>query len=110
MRSPVGAERRRRSVDDEPAAYAADVSEPLSALPSVRARAIAFASIIVFGLLGAAIGSWFARLTDQSTWVEGAYMLLGTVVVGLGTAAVAVIGLRTVAEWTTNAHDDGLPD
>ena len=64
------------------------MSEPQSALPSVRARVIAFASILICGALGGAIGYWFADLSDESTLLSGFLMLGGTVVFSLGAAVV----------------------
>lgn len=77
------------------------MSEPLSALPSVRARIIAFVAIMVCGALGGLIGFWFGGLTDESTLTTGGLMVVGTLVFSLGAAAVGVISLRTVAEWST---------
>lgn len=77
------------------------MSDPQSALPSVRARVIAFSAILVLGGLGGAIGYWFGDLSDESTIVSGFLMLAGTLVFALGAAVVAVISLRTLAEWST---------
>lgn len=78
------------------------MTEPDSALPSVRARVVAFASILVGGALGGAIGYWFIDLqcTGSCTVPAGFTMLAGTLVLALGTATVAVISLRALAEWT----------
>lgn len=78
------------------------MSDPESALPSVRARVIAFTSILVIGGLGGASGYWFGQVTDESTVVSGFLMLAGTLVFALGTAAVSVISLRALAEWTAS--------
>lgn len=78
------------------------MSEPQSALPSVRARVIAFAAILVCGALGGAIGYWFADLSDESTLLSGFLMLGGTVVFSLGAAVVSVLSLRALAEWTSS--------
>lgn len=83
------------------------MTEPLSALPSVRARVVAFASILVCGGLGGAIGYWFAQLTDESTVVSGLLMLLGTVVFALGAAVVSAISLRALGEWTSSPAGRG---
>lgn len=82
------------------------MSDPLSALPSVRARVIAFVSIMALGGLGGAIGYWFGQLQTEgdALAVPGLLMLAGTLVFALGSAAVAVISLRALAEWN---GDDG---
>ena len=83
-------------------AYDAPVSDPESALPSVRARVIAFASILAAGALGGWIGYWFVQLqcTGSCTTPAGLMMVAGTFVMALGAAVVAVISLRVLAEWT----------
>lgn len=83
------------------------MSDPESALPSVRARVIAFAAILVFGALGGATGYWFAELSDESTVVAGFLLLAGTLVFSLGAAVVAVLSLRALAEWTSSAAARG---
>jgi len=78
------------------------MSDPESALPSVRARVIAFASILVGGALGGASGYWFmdSQCTGSCAVPSGLGITVGTVVLSLGTAVVAVISLRALAEWT----------
>lgn len=83
------------------------MSDPQSALPSVRARVIAFTSILVCGALGGAIGYWFGDLSEESTVVSGFLMLAGTIVFALGAAVVSVLSLRAVAEWTSSAAARG---
>ncbi|MCB1284453.1 MAG: hypothetical protein M9952_06715 [Microthrixaceae bacterium] len=77
------------------------MTEPESALPSVRARAIAFASVLLCGLLGGAVGVWFmdTQCSDECTVPTGIAMWVGTVILALGAAVVAVLSLRTLAEW-----------
>lgn len=81
---------------------------PLTALPSPRARALAFAAIMVAGLCGALIGWAFVDL--QCTGSCGAAEGVGAVAGGLGTAAgvavVAVLTLRATAEWKRVNEDD----
>jgi hypothetical protein len=81
--------------------------DPESALPSVRARVLAFASIIVCGALGGAIGYWFSDLSGNGTAASGFLMLAGTLVFALGGAVVAVLSLRALAEWTSSAAASG---
>ena len=83
------------------------VTGPASALPSVRARVIAFVSIMVAGGLGGAIGYWFIDLqcTGSCTVGAGFTMLAGTLILALGAAVVAVVSLRALGEWSARAHD-----
>ena len=83
------------------------MSDPQSALPSVRARVIAFASILVFAALGGAIGYWFADLSGWSTVASGFLLLAGTFVFAIGSAIVSVLSLRALAEWTSSAAARG---
>ncbi|MDQ1396798.1 MAG: hypothetical protein QOG64_2057 [Acidimicrobiaceae bacterium] len=80
------------------------VSErPLSALPSVQARAVAFLAILVAGLAGALIGYSFVKL--QCHGACGTPNGIGAVVGGAagagGVAVVAVLTLRAMGEWRT---------
>ena len=76
---------------------------PLSALPSTRARALAFAAILVAGISGALIGSSFVNLQcegDCST-PSGIGGLVGALAGAGGVAVVAVLVLRAMGEWRT---------
>ena len=74
---------------------------PVSALPSSRARALAFLAILLAGLSGALIGS--ALVSVQCTGDCGTATGLGTIVgalaAGGGVAVVAVLVLRAMNEW-----------
>lgn len=85
------------------------VNEPESALPSVRARVIAFVSILAAGALGGATGVWFmgTQCDGECSVGTGLSMWFGTVLLALGTAVVAVISLRTVAEWNSARRAEG---
>lgn len=73
----------------------------LSALPSPRARALAFVAIIVGGLMGAMIGMLFIDLQCDGDCAlpKGLAFLGGAVVAAAGTAVVAVLALRAMGEW-----------
>lgn len=74
-----------------------------SALPSVGARVLAFAAILVGGTAGGFIGYAFVDLQvsgDASLWA-GLGALVGAVVAALGTAVVVVLTLRAMGEWNT---------
>lgn len=73
----------------------------LSALPSVRARVLAFCAIVVAGICGALIGASFVALqcTGDCVTPSGIGALVGAVVAAGGVAVVAVLTLRAMAEW-----------
>jgi hypothetical protein len=84
------------------------------ALPSVGARVLAFAAILVGGLCGGFIGYAFVDL--QCTGECGTASAIGALVGGLGAAigvaVVAVLALRAMGEWKTiQARPEGArPD
>ena len=75
-----------------------------TALPSVGARVLAFAAIVLAGAAGAFIGYAFAELqcNDGGCGLEKAlFAVLGAVVAAVGTAIVVVLTLRAMGEWRT---------
>jgi hypothetical protein len=76
---------------------------PLSALPSPRARALAFGAILLAGICGALIGWSFVRIgcTEDCTTIGGSGAVVGGLVAGGGVAVVAVLTLRAMGEWRT---------
>jgi len=74
---------------------------PLSALPSVLARVIAFGSVLIAGIAGALIGFPLVDLQCEGACdVPGAIGLVtGAVTGALGMGVVAVLALRAVGEW-----------
>jgi hypothetical protein len=88
------------------------VPEPkLSALPSPRARALAFLAIIVAGLAGGLIGWSYADIecTGNCGTASGIGALAGGVIAAGGVAIVAVLALRAMGEWRRlqDDSDDG---
>lgn len=85
-----------------------DEDRPLSALPSRRARALAFSAILVAGLCGALIGSSFVSLQCDGGCETSSG--LGAIVGGLtaagGVAVVAVLVLRAMGEWDRTRESD----
>jgi hypothetical protein len=73
----------------------------LSGLPSVRARVLAFATIVVGGACGGLIGYAFVSVqcTHRCTNAEGLGLVVGAVVTAIGVAVVAVLTLRAMGEW-----------
>jgi hypothetical protein len=73
----------------------------MSALPSPQARALAFIGIIVSGVIGGLIGAGFAKkqCTGSCATPIAAGALVGSVLIALGTAVVAVLALRALGEW-----------
>lgn len=74
---------------------------PLSAIPPVGARVIAFVVILLGGLAGGLIGFALIDLqTDgDATIAKGLGLLVGAVVCAVGMAIVAVLALRAMGEW-----------
>jgi hypothetical protein len=74
-----------------------------SSLPSVGARVLAFAAILVGGLCGGMIGYSVTDLQctgacSTNTALGGA---VGAVLGALGVAVIAVLALRAMGEWKT---------
>lgn len=76
-------------------------SRPLSAIPPVAARAIAFVTILLGGLAGGLIGYALVDLqtTGDNTVAKGFGLLIGAVLCAAGLAIVAVLALRAMGEW-----------
>ena len=73
----------------------------LSALPPQTARAIAFAMIMIVGVLGAILGYALgnATCTDDCSVKAGSFLLIGAVAGALGSAIMSVLALRAMGEW-----------
>ena len=73
----------------------------LSALPSPRARVIAFVGVLNAGAAGAAIGYSVIDLqcAGECSVGTGIGLLLGAIVGAIGMAVVSVLVLRAVGEW-----------
>ena len=74
---------------------------PLSAIPPVAARAIAFAVILLGGVAGGLIGYALVDLQcdGDCTVAKGLGLLAGAVLCAAGLAVVAVLALRAMGEW-----------
>lgn len=76
-------------------------NRPISALPSTRARVVAFLAIIVGGTCGAIIG--WSLVSLQCDGACGAPTAVGTLagatIAAGGVAVVAVLTLRAMGEW-----------
>jgi hypothetical protein len=83
----------------------------VSALPSARARALAFVAILVAGLAGGLIGWAFADIecTGDCGTQSGIGALAGGTMAAGGVAVVAVLGLRAMGEWR-RIQDEGASD
>lgn len=70
-------------------------------LPSVRARAVAFAAIVVAGLCGLLIGRALVLLQCEGSCATSAGLggLAGAVAGAGGVAVVAVLVLRAMSDW-----------
>ena len=73
-----------------------------TALPSVQARLLAFASILVGGVLGGLIGFGIVdvQCTGDCGTATGIGALVGAVVAAVGVGIVAVLVLRAMGEWS----------
>lgn len=80
---------------------------PVSALPSTLARALAFAAIVVGGVVGAVIGWGFATITchHDCTTPGGIGIVIGALFGAGGVAVVAVLTLRAMGEWRRIQHE-----
>jgi hypothetical protein len=81
----------------------ATADRPLSALPSVRARVLAFLAILVAGAAGALIGYSFVDIQCHGACAtpRGIGGLVGGAFGAGGVAVVAVLTLRAMGEWRT---------
>lgn len=81
-------------------------TRPLSALPSVLARAIAFVAILLGGLMGGLIGAGFIGLqcTGACATPKAFGGLFGSVIAAIGTSVVAVLVLRAMGEWKASGR------
>jgi hypothetical protein len=72
-----------------------------SALPSVRARALAFAAIALGGGCGGLIGWAFVNLqcTGACEVPKAIGAVSGSLLTSIGIAVIAVLGLRAMGEW-----------
>ena len=79
---------------------------PVSALPPVGARVLAFVSILVGGACGALIGGAVVNLqcTGDCTVPSALGGATGGVAGAAGVAVVAVLALRAMGEWRTITH------
>ena len=84
-----------------PSAGGSPSSEPDTALPSVLARILAFASVLIGGLAGGLIGYAFGDLGKFSAFATGVLTLFGALSFAAGVAVVAVLTLRALGEWET---------
>lgn len=74
---------------------------PLSAIPPVAARIIAFVVILLGGLAGGLIGFALVDLQcdGDCAVAKGLGLLAGAVLCAGGLAVVAVLALRAMGEW-----------
>jgi hypothetical protein len=78
-----------------------DDKRTLSALPSPRARVIAFVGVLIAGAAGAAIGYSIVDLqcAGECSVGTGIGLLLGAATGAIGMSVVSVLVLRAVGEW-----------
>lgn len=76
---------------------------PVSALPSVQARALAFGAILIAGICGGLIGFSAVRVGCHGSCAtpEGIGGLTGALFATVGVSVIAVLVLRAMGEWRT---------
>ena len=76
-------------------------SRPLSAIPPVAARVIAFVVILLGGLAGGLIGFALVDLQCDGNCAvpRGIGLLAGAVLCAGGMAIVSILALRAMGEW-----------
>ena len=81
--------------------HVSDSSLSLSALPSVRARIMAYIAILLGGLAGGFLGYAVVDLqSDQPHGVaQGIGILVGSICMAGGMSIVSVLVLRALGEW-----------
>lgn len=74
---------------------------PLSAIPPVAARIIAFGAILLGGLAGGLIGFALVDLQcdGDCSLGKGVGLLIGALTCAAGMAIVSVLALRAMGEW-----------
>jgi hypothetical protein len=74
---------------------------PLSAIPPVTARVVAFVVILLGGLAGGLIGYALVDLQSDgdNSVATGLGILAGSVITAGGMAIVSVLALRAMGEW-----------
>jgi hypothetical protein len=79
---------------------------PVSALPPVLARVLAFVSIVIGGVCGGVIGVAVVNLQCAGECTDASALggLFGALVGAAGVAVVAVLALRAMGEWRTIEH------
>lgn len=72
-----------------------------SALPSVKARILAFSAILVAGIASAMIGWGIVNVQCQGSCstAKGVGAIVGGVIGAVGVGVVAVLVLRAMGEW-----------
>lgn len=91
-----------------PVARPDNEDRPLSALPSRKARLLAFSAILVAGMCGALIGSSFVSLQCEGgcETSSGVGAIVGGLIAAGGVAVVAVLVLRAMGEWNRIEESD----
>lgn len=84
-----------------PAPSSLQSAQQLTALPSPMARGLAFFSILLGGILGGLIGYGFVNVSNPraSSTARAVATSIGSILVAMGTAVLAVLVLRAMGEW-----------
>lgn len=97
--------------DDLESPAGPDATAPDTATPSVRARLLAFGSIVAAGAAGGFIGWAIVDLQCEQdcTLLAGIVGVLTAVAAAIGVGIVAVLALRAIGEWKAT-EAGGEPD
>lgn len=102
-----GAMEARPSSDDTPLLYTdLQAPQPAESDPPPQARWLAFASILIGGLLGGLIGYGTADLMTTSSVVVALGAVVGAALCALGVGVVASLTLRAMNEWNVVKHPE----
>ncbi len=85
---------------------------PPTALPSVTARVLGFAAIVVAGAIGGFIGYGFTDLqcTGDCATPDALGAVIGATIGAVGVAIVVVLALRAMGEWQSIQRRPTGPD
>ncbi len=106
-RSSAGRGDLEAASDASPMLYTdLEAPEPIEPDPPPQARWLAFASIVVGGLLGGLIGYGTAEIMTGSSLWAAVGGLAGAVACAIGVGIVAGLTLRAMGEWNAVSHPE----
>lgn len=79
---------------------------PTNAAPPAPARWLAFAGILLGGLLGGFIGYGIASILSSSSTIAALGALISGVACAIGVGIIASLTLQAMNEWNVSAHPE----